>query len=224
MAPDRKHTVKTEETKATISKRRWTQAIVLVALLATMSMAWHERREVSAADIALAQLPQELGAWQTVQEEVGLSEGGAYRLLERTYENDDGYRLHVIVQATHTRLGSLRDWSLASMAEGWSIEQESIWHSNHGLGMQARIQRLVRGTRSRVALTWYTSAESEAPTLQRAELKAWRDRLLGGKKPWASLYIVAETTSDTATEESVTDLAQQLAPELRQLMSELELH
>ncbi len=221
MAPDRRHTVKTEETKATISKRRWMQAIVLVALLATMSIGWHERREVSAADIALAQLPQELGAWQSVQQEVGLSDGGGYRLLERTYENDDGYRLHVTVQATHTRLGSLRDWSLASMAEGWSVEDESIWSSARESAVEARIQKLVNGPRSRVALTWYTSAESEAPTLQAAELKAWRDRLLGGKKPWASLYIVAETTSGTGTEGSVTELAQQLGPELQQLMSEL---
>jgi len=197
--------------------------MVLVALLATMSIGWRERREVSAADIPLGQLPEQFGVWQTVQEEVSLSEGGAYRLLERTYENDDGYRLHMRVQATHTRLGSLRDWSLASMAEGWSVEDESIWRSARESAVEARIQRLVKGPRSRVALTWYTSAESEAPTLQRAELKAWRDRLLGGKKPWASLYIVAETTSDTGAEESVTDLAQQLGPELQQLMSELGL-
>jgi len=199
------------------------QAVVVVALLATMGIGWHERREVSAADIPLAQLPQEPGGWQTVQEEVSLSEGGAYRLLARTYENDDGHRLHVTVQATHTRLGSLRDWSLASMAEGWSMEDESIWSSAREPAVGARIQKLVKGARSRVALTWYTSAQSEAPTLQAAELKAWRDRLLGGKKPWASLYIVAETTSDTATEESVTELAQQLGPELQRLMSELEL-
>jgi len=222
MAPDRKHTVKTKESQATISERRWVQAVVLAALLATMSIGWHERREVSAADIPLAQLPQQLGSWQTVQEEVSMSKGGTYGLLERVYENDDGYRLHVRVQATHTRLGSLRDWSLASMAEGWSIEQESTWHSNHGLGMQARIQRLVKGARSRIALTWYTSAQSQAPTLQLAELKAWRDRLLGGKKPWASLYIIAETTSETAAENYVIQLAQLLAPELRQLMSEPE--
>jgi len=224
MAPDRKHTVKTEETKTTISKRRWMQAAVLVALLATMSIGWRERREVSAADIPLAQLSQDLRGWQTMQEEVSLSEGGAYRLLERTYENDDGYRLHMRVQATHTRLGSLRDWSLASMAEGWSVEDESIWSSARESVVEARIQTLVNGPRSRVALTWYTSAESQAPTLQRAELKAWRDRLLGGKKPWASLYIVAEATSDTAAEESVTELAQQLGPELQQLMSELGQH
>ncbi len=213
--------MKTEETKAIISKRRWMQAVVLVALIATMSIGWHERREVSAADIPLAQLPQELRGWQTVQEEVSLSEGGAYRLLERTYENGDGYRLHMTVQATHTRLGSLRDWSLSSMAEGWSVEDESIWSSARESAVRARIQRLVKGARSRVALTWYTSAESHAPTLQSATLKAWRDRLLGGKKPWASLYMVAETTSDTAAEDSVTDLAQQLGPELQQLMSEL---
>ena len=216
--------MKTEETKATISKRRWMQAIVLVSLLATMSIGWHERTEVSAADIPLEQLSEQLGLWQTVQEEISLSEGGAYRLLERTYENGDGYRLHMTVQATHTRLGSLRDWSLASMAEGWSVEDESIWSSARESAVEARIQKLVKGPRSRVALTWYTSAESQAPTLQSATLKAWRDRLLGGKQPWASLYIVAETTSGIATEDSVTELAQQLGPELQQLMSELELH
>ncbi|MCK4322904.1 MAG: exosortase-associated EpsI family protein [Armatimonadetes bacterium] len=216
--------MKTEESKATIAKRRWIQAIVLVALLATMSIGWHERREVSAADIPLAQLPQQLGAWQSVQQQVGLSDGGGYRLLERTYENDEGYRINVIVQATHTRLGSLRDWSLASMAEGWSVESESIWSSAQEPVVEPRIQRLVKGPRSRVALTWYTSASSEAPTLQSAELKAWRDRLLGGKKPWASLYIIAETTSAAGTEKHVTDLAQQLAPELQQLMSKSEPH
>ncbi len=213
--------MKTEEIKTTLSKRRWAQAVVVVALLATMGIGWHERREVSAADIPLEQLPEQLGSWQTVQEEVSLSEGGAYKLLERTYENDDGYRLHVTVQATHTRLGSLRDWSLASMAEGWSVEDESTCSSARECAVEARIHKLVKGPRSRVALTWYTSAESEAPTLQLAQLRAWRDRLLGGKKPWASLYIVAETTSDIGTEKRVTELSEQLGPELQQLMSEL---
>jgi len=216
--------VKTEESQATIWKQRWTQAIVLVALLATMGIGWHERREVSAEDIPLEQLPRQLGSWQTVQEEVSLSQDGAYRLLKRIYENGDGYRLYVTVQATHTRLGSLRDWSLASMAEGWTSEHESIWYSNQAPAVEARIQRLVNGARSRTALTWYTSAQLQAPTLPSAELKAWRDRLLGGKKPWASLYIIAETTSETAAENYVIQLAQQLAPELRQLMSELTLH
>ncbi len=222
MAPDRKHAMKAEKIKGTISKRRWAQGLVLVALLATMGIGWHERREISAADIPLAQLPQQIGSWQTAEEEVTLSEGNAYRLLQRTYENADGRTLHVRIQATHTRLGSLRDWSLASMAEGWSIQDESIWQTAQVSGVKARIQILVKGPHSRVALTWYTSAESQASTLQSAQLKAWRDRLLGGKRPWASMYVVAQTDSVADAEQAVKQLSQQLAPELQQLMSELE--
>ena len=211
-----------EETKATISKRRWAQAIVLVALLTTLGIGWHESREISAADIPLANLPKQIGAWETVSERISRSDNNEYKLLKRTYTNDEGQKLHVTIQATYTRLGSLRDWSLASMAEGWSVEEQSIWTANrgaHGFLIEARIQRLVKDLHHRVALTWYTSAQSQAPSLQLAELKAWRDRLLGGKKPWASLYLLAETDSPPGAQEATKQLAQQLALGLRQLIS-----
>ncbi len=211
-----------EETKTIISKRRWAQAIVLVALLTTLGIGWHESREISAADIPLANLPKQIGAWETVSERISLSDNNEYKLLKRTYTNGEGQKLHVTIQATYTRLGSLRDWSLASMAEGWSIQDKSIWQTAQGSGVEARMQRLVKGRHSRVALTLYTSAESQASTLQVAELKAWRDRLLGSKKPWASMYVVAQTDSVGDAEQAVKHLSQQLAPGLRQLMSAAE--
>ena len=55
-----------------------------------------------------------------------------------------------------------------------------------------------------------------------AELKAWRDRLMGGKKPWAGMYLLAETDSNSGAQEATKQLAQQLAPGLRQLMSAAE--
>jgi len=67
-------------------------------------------------------------------------------------------------------------------------------------------------------LTWYTSAKSQSPSLKRAQLKGWCDRLIGGKKPWASLYVVSAASSD-AGEEGVTELAEGLCSALRELMA-----
>jgi len=225
MAPDKKQIMKSAQGATKIWTRRWAQAIVLIALLGALGIGWHESREISAGDIPLANLPKQIGAWETVSERISLADNNEYKLLKRTYTNDEGQKLHVTIQATYTRLGSLRDWSLASMAEGWSVEEQSIWKGNrgaHGFLIEARIQRLVKDLHHRVALTWYTSAQSQAPTLQLAELKAWRDRLVGGKKPWASMYLLAETDSHPGAQEATKQLAQQLAPALRQLMSAAE--
>lgn len=220
--PGEKRIMNAAQLAKTASTRGWAQGVVLIALLCALGIGWHEHREISPADIPLANLAREASTWQTTTEQVSLSDDNAYKLLERTYENDQDQKLHVTIQSTYTRLGALRDWSLASMASGWTTEQQCIWKSNEGANgfpMEARIQTLVNGPRHRVALIWYTSAQSQAPTLQRAELKAWRDRLLGGKKPWASMYVVAETDPGPRAEEAVQQLARQLAPELRLLMS-----
>lgn len=205
----------------TVWTRRRVQVVVLAALLVALGIGWHESRELSPADIPLADLAKQIGLWQMVSEEIGVSGDDAYKLLERTYQDDEGQELHVTIQATYTRLGSLRDWSLASMASGWSVTREWTWTSRDSetsSPIEARLQELVRGTERRVVLTWYTSAQAQARTLQSAQLKGWRDRLVGGKKPWASMYLLTEASSAAAGEEAVKQLAQRLAPELRQLM------
>ena len=213
--------MKSAKAATTIWTRQWAQALVLIVLLVALGLGWYESQEISPADIALANLPKQAGPWQAVSEEIRLSKANDYKLLTRTYQDGNGRNVHVRVQATYTRLGSLRDWSLASMASGWSVEDQSIWKSDgegSSLPIEARIQKLANGGRYRIALTWYTSAQYQAATLQSAELKGWRDRLVGGKEPWASMYLLAEMDADPGAQEAVKQLAQQLAPGLRQLM------
>lgn len=205
-----------------ISKHRWAQALVLLALVGVLAIGWHENREVSPADIPLENLPRKSGTWETVREETSLAKDNAYKLLRRTYEDDKGQKIYVTVHATHTRLGGLRDWSLASMASGWSVKEASIRKikdDGNGCAWEASIQKLVNGPRRRVALNWYTSAHLQAPTLQLAAFNAWPDWLLTGRKPWANMYLLAEEDSNRTVEEGVRELAQRLAPQVRNLMA-----
>lgn len=195
------------------------KVIVLALLLAALGLGYYERREIPADDIPLGDLPSQIDSWETVSEEISLTPDGSCKLLERTYRNADGLEAHVRVQATYTRLGSLRDWSLAAMAEGWHAAAETIWHSDDGM-MEARIERLVNEPNSQIALTWYTSARSQAASLRRAEMLGARDRLLGNTKPWASLYVVAPGSHEEMGREAVEDLASALGPSLRQIMAQ----
>ena len=213
--------MKSGKAATTIWTRQRAQAMVLIVLLVALGLGWYESREISPEDIPLANLPKQAGPWQTVSEEIRMSKANDYKLLTRTYQDGSGHNVHVRIQATYTRLGALRDWSLASMASGWSVEDQSIWKSGGGgtgLPTEARIQKLANSERYRIALSWYTSAGYQAATLQSAELKGWRDRLFGGKEPWASMYLLAEMDSEPGAREAVKQLAQQLAPALRQLM------
>jgi len=206
------------------SSRHLAQGIVLVVLVGTLLIGWYENREISPVTIPLEDLPRRIGAWETVWEETTLPKGEAYKFLRRVYENNEGQRIHVRVHATYTRLGGLRDWSLASMADGWSVEEASIWDiKNDAVGFtgEASIQRLAKGAHRRAALNWYTSARLQAPTLQLAAFKAWPDWLLTGRKPWANMYLLADTGPEWGAESATKELAQQLAPEVRDLMSQL---
>lgn len=198
---------------------RIAKVIVVALLLGALGLGYYERRVVPADDIPLTKLPEEIGSWRVVAEEVRVEPDGSYQLLERTYRNPDGVEAELRMQATYTRLGSLRDWSLASMASGWTPTEERIWESSDGT-MRARIQLLVNGENKLVALTWYTSARSQAPTLADAELQAWRDRLLGDLRPWASLYLLAGAQQQEEAERIVTELASSLGPRIRQLMTQ----
>lgn len=210
--------------KATPSRDGWftvnrAAATVIVLLAGAAVLGFVERRAIPADDIPLDALPKQIGAWTAVDREVETQPDGSYLLLRRTYEDGEGRRAFVTVQATYTRLGSLRDWSLAATAAGWTTGEETIWHSADGL-MNARVEQMVHKTDTRVALTWYTSAHSQAPSLKNAEILGARDRLAGGKKPWASLYVVAGTGSSDEDRAIVREIGLGLAPGLRQIMSQ----
>lgn len=205
--------------------QRLAQAFVLVALVGAMVVGWAESREKSASDIPLKRLARQVGSWKTVDEVIQLSDNAHYKLLERTLENDKEETAHVTIQATYTRLGSLRDWDLAGMAGGWSVTESSTWKDAQNPGeleLEARIQEAERGNRRIVTLSWYTSAVSQAPTLQMAEVEGWRERLAGGRSPWASLRVVAQSNSGGDAEQAVKDIARVLGPQIRNLMQQLK--
>jgi hypothetical protein len=174
---------------------------------------------VPADDIPLAELPREVGDWSAVEEQVKVQPDGSYKMLNRVYERPDAMTAHLRVQATYTRLGSLRDWSLASMAQGWSAAEETTWRSDDGT-IHARIERLVRKPQERIALTWYTSAQSDTASLKRAELLGAKQRLLGDEHPWASLYLLVDCQEEGAADEAVRELAKRLGPELKQITAQ----
>lgn len=194
-------------------------AVVMVLLAGAAVLGFVERRTRPADDIPLDALPGQIGAWTAVDQEIETQPDGSYLLLKRTYEDGEGRRAFVTVQATYTRLGSLRDWSLAATAAGWTTGEETIWHSDDGQ-MSARVQQMVHKTDTQVALTWYTSAHSQAPSLKNAEILGARDRLAGEKKPWASLYVVANTGASDVDRKIVEEIGSGLAPCLRQIMSQ----
>ncbi|MFP4249742.1 MAG: exosortase-associated EpsI family protein [Armatimonadota bacterium] len=193
-------------------------AMVVVVLLASAAvLGFVEQRTIPADDINLRALPARIGEWSVVEEEASTQPDGSYTLLRRVYQSADGRKAHVTVQATYTRLGSLRDWSLAAMASGWTTAEETVWQSECGL-MRARVERMAHRGDRQIALTWYTSEKSQAPSLKKAEMLGARDRLLGGTKPWASLYIVAASGDEDADRMTVQELAGKLGPNLRQIV------
>ncbi len=192
-------------------------AVVLVLLVSTAVLGFVEQKTIPADDINLIALPAEVGEWTVVEEEASTQSDGSYTLLRRVYQSADGRKAHVTVQATYTRLGSLRDWSLAAIAAGWTTAEETVWQSEDGL-MVARIERMAHKADRQIALTWYTSTQSQAPSLKKAEMLGARDRLAGGRKPWASLYITAQSGDEQADRAAVQELAAKLGPGLRQIM------
>lgn len=193
--------------------------VAVVALLAvTMLTGLTEHGEVSPEGIALDSLPRQIGGWTAVSDEMRMADDNAYLMLERIYENAEGQEALLRVQATYTRLGSLRDWSLAATAGGWTPQQEHIWRSPDGV-MDVRIQHLQKRSAERIAATWFTSARSQTPSIKRAQFLAWRDRLLGDRRGWASMYLLLPAASGADAEEAGREIVASVGPMLRELMA-----
>ena len=196
--------------------------MVLAALLVALGIGWQESRPMSASEIPLEKLPVHVGPWAAAHQAVDVSANGEYKTLTRTYRSDQNDELELTVQATFTRLGSLRDWSLAKAAEGWMPEETTTVKLGSGadnIEPEVRIQKLTNGTQRVWALTWYTSAGVQASTLRQAQLVAWGERLKGSKQPWGSLYLVARPPADVDSEESLKSCAGELALSLRQTLA-----
>ena len=202
---------------------------IAVGMLAG-ALVWskYEMRSVPAASILLADIPKSIGQWQCVKDEVSQSYGTEVSTLIRDYKATDGTEAQVTLQGTYTRLGGLRDWSLARTTTGWTISDETTKAVAMGGDQDQavlRLQRITKDDRVLCAVSWYTSPTHQAANLTGAETRAWRDRLVGHKSPWLSLYVVVDATGkqDAAKhEKAAVALAKGIAPRLREIAAKAQ--
>lgn len=199
------------------------KARVLAVGMIAVTLVWsrYEMRVTPAAGIDLEAMPKQCGQWSCTDEAALDGYGIEAKTITRTYRGPDNAEAAVIFQGTYTRLGALRDWPLARATAGWSIPTESTrdlaLDGDDGRAT-VRLQQLTKDRTSLVAVSWYTSPSQGVGSLAGAEVAAWRDRLVGRRTPWVSLYVaipVTETVHRPATETAALELAQCLVPELR---------
>jgi hypothetical protein len=207
--------------------------IMAVAMVGAAALrARHELRAVPAAQIPLQAIPRKLQDWACTKEHTRDTYGIEVLTLDRVYRAPGGVEAFVTFQATYTRLGALRDWSLARTTGGWSVTSEAEQPLMGAAGASGRgsprppvpwtvrVQRLTQNQVVDVAVSWYTSARTQTTTLGRAELAAWKDRLKGQRVPWLSLYLTVRATKSLSPEQAeqrALQLATLLAPQLEEL-------
>lgn len=204
------------------SDNRWltlsgAACVVIVLLVGAAVLGAVEQRTVPADAISLNALPTEIGGWTAIDEQLQTQPDNSHIVLRRTYQSEDGHKAYLTVQATYTRAGSLRDWSLAMMADGWTPTDERIWSNEDG-SFVGRLQRLENGREARIAVTWYSSAHSQSASFKRAQVMNWWERLQGRLSPWASLYLVMPVRPDHENEQCVTSLASAAGKQLQYLL------
>lgn len=204
---------------------RTAMTIAVSMLAATLVWSKCETRTLPADRIPLQRVPMALGQWTCIEESANPNYGAEVATLERTYRDAAGNKASVILQGTYTRLGALRDWSLARTTGGWTVasqSQVSLTLPSAGQSVVMTVQDMRSDTSNEVAVTWYASSQRQAATLARAEMAAWADRLAGRRLPWLSQYItvtVPRTQDRVAAQERALDLAQRMAAALRAVAS-----
>jgi len=197
-----------------------TARYVAVAMLVAATV-WvqFEGHSMSAEGIALDRTPRQAGKWRCIKQDVSQAYGFETKTMIRLYEDPEKRTAKVTFQATYTRLGSLRDWSLALTTQGWTVTQQvfrPIQASGGGHFGRARVEELTHGETRQVAASWYTSPTREAATLAQAETRAAVDRLMGRRSPWMGIFVTMDSREGKdETEDEVVKLTAILAPQLR---------
>jgi len=199
--------------------------ICMLMLVAALVLGREVEQVSSVADIKLENLPQQLGPWQCVKagymEDKQTEEASFY---EMRFRNEQGKEVDVLLSVTRTRLGALRDWTVARMGQGWMLGPETTWKKSDVPGLPfplvAGKRWLEKGNVRQVCINWYVSRSSQSPTYVRAELLGWKDRLLGRTGPWGQMYVIS--VSDGSEEElweAVEDLAIRMAPHFYEVLN-----
>ena len=150
------------------------------------------------------------------------------KTINSTYQDARGRKANVTIQATYTRLGALRDWSLARTTGGWNITdapQQVLPGRSGAPPIKVRLQYLTKGKAGEVAVTCYLSRGQQAASLAKAEFAGWRDRLLGHRMPWFSLFVTVPAVGEQGQAEAqkaALELAQHIAHELQYVAANSE--
>ena len=207
----------------------WTWGGALFLLLGGAVGAQTLGRSVSAADLALESLALPGSEWRQVQNEVDRDPAKGWpeaKQVRQAYEDAQGHAVSVVLKATYTRVGALRDYSLGRVADGWVVEQSAeaalsgvTWGEQP---LRVKVERLRKGNALEVAMGWYCSPDEVVTDLRGAALAGWRGRLLGPLKPWAQVYVVAESTAEEAAEADarVQEAALGIAPQVKSLLDD----
>ncbi len=165
-----------------------------------------------------AQLPRQLGPWRCASAEyvAGKSgEGASFYSME--FGKGQKQKVEVILGVVTSRLGALRDWSVASIGQGWELGSETVWAAppiqGLPLKMVAGVRQVTNGKARRICINWYVSRTGQSPSFVKAELKGWLDRLLGRRAPWGQMFVTCDVTSDDGQAwQAASEVAARLSP------------
>lgn len=183
-------------------------------------------RDVSVRPLDLRGDMGRLGAWRCVQvgKSENLEQGTAFKQAA-VYENDRGVRIQAYFVTTATRLGALRDFSVALEAQGWVLHNtETVtgpMMPHLGQPMLATIEGFTRDGKELLALGWFVSSRQQAPDLRHAEIRGWRDLLTQMQPPlWAEFYATIEVGNSTdEARKALLDFGREAGLKLADLVS-----
>jgi len=164
-----------------------------------------------------AGLPSQLGPWRChksgyVAEKA--MDGASFYSME--FGNGQQQKVEVILGVVTSRLGALRDWSVASMGEGWELGPQTVWAAPPIEGLPARMTAGVReatnGKDRRTCINWYVCRTGQAATFTKAEVKGWLDRLVGREAPWGQMYVACQAADDGQAWQAASEVAARLSP------------
>jgi len=207
---------------------RWAPCYAAVAVLGLALVAGQVGRTVvDVSDLPLRDVPAKLGPWTCTAEEMPAEKNtGEAAYMTRTYVREDGTTIEASMQVTASRLGALRNWSIAMMGNGWNveppiemgpvqvegIEMGPVQVEGVPYGVIAKLQWLHRPGAKMLTSTWFASPTAQAVDYERAQALGWRDKLLGDCI-WGELYLkTIEGASEEQLREATEDLTIRLAP------------
>lgn len=207
-------------------RARWAPCYAALAVVGLALVAGQAGRTVvHVADLPLDTIPTELGPWVCISEDTPEEKNtDETSYLTRTYQHEDGTVIQASLQVTASRLGALRNWSIAMMGNGWNVEEPIQMGPRPVEGlpfeMIAKLQWLHRPGARMLTSTWFVSPGAQAVDYERAQALGWRDRLLG-ECIWGEMYLkTLEGESQTRLREATEDLTVRLAPHFYAALAE----